>query len=101
VAVTTPSLNDLRKYLLAHGWTLKPNSDNRVLLLESKPDQTDNFVSVVLPASAEYPDAAKLIEEAIRVVAEYENISIQEMVKRLHCRNIDLLRIRVRTIIDG
>jgi hypothetical protein len=89
------NLDDLRKYLLTHGWTQIPHSNNRILFLETKPDQTGDFASVALPVSTDFSDATKLIDEAMRIAAEYENVPIQKMADRVHCWDLDIMRAKI------
>lgn len=88
-------LDDLRKYLLTHGWAQASHSNNRILLFATKPDETGDFASVALPASTDFSDAANLIDEELRVVAEHEKLSIQKMVDRVHCWDRDIMRARI------
>src|SRR4029078_11403461 len=64
----TIGLEELRRYLLNHGWFPGEHSNQRINLYETHPDESGDFSSVALPASMEYSDAPKRIQEVIQLI---------------------------------
>ena len=98
VETTSARLEDVARYLLTHGWSRVEHANKRISLFATKPDETGDYSSVALPVSAEYSDATKLINEAVRLIADFENRSAGKVVDRIYRWNLDILRARLITL---
>src|SRR4051812_36216580 len=87
-------LTNLRRYLLSHGWFTVEHANNRIELLQTKPDETGGYASVAIPRSVEFRDAGGLINEAVRLVASYENSAIEKVIDYVLRWDRDILRSR-------
>ena len=63
------NLDNLRRYLRTRGWLRVDHPNQRLELFQTKPDETGDYGSVVLPKSTELRDAGELINEAVRLIA--------------------------------
>ena len=98
MSVLQPSatvLNNLRRYLLSRGWTKVEHPNTRIELLQTQPDNTGDYASVSIPSSPELRDATGLINEAVRLVAGYENSPLQQIIDRVQRWDRDILRTRL------
>jgi hypothetical protein len=73
-------LGNLRLYLLTHGWFAIEHANNRIEVLQTKPDGSGGYASVAIPRSIEFRDAGELINEAARLVASYENSPLEKII---------------------
>jgi hypothetical protein len=87
-------LTNLRRYLLSHGWAKIEHPNARIELLQSKADGTGDYASVSIPSSPDLRDAPSLINEAVRLVADYESTPLQQIVDRVLRWDRDILRMR-------
>ena len=97
MSVLTPSptvLNNLKRYLLTHGWSKVEHPNARIEILQTQPDESGGFASVAIPSSPELRDAGELIGEAVRLVASHENSPLQRIVDRVLRWDRDILRMR-------
>src|SRR5437588_822693 len=91
---STVDLRDLRHYLLRHGWARVKHSNDRIELLQTRPDPTGDYSTVALPASIEFADAHSLLSEALRLIAEHEGDSVSRVLARVQRWDRDILRAR-------
>ena len=87
-------LGNLRKYLFSRGWSKVEHPNARIEILQTKPDGTGDYASVSIPESPELRDAASLINEAVRLVADFENSTLQQIIDRVLRWDRDILRMR-------
>jgi hypothetical protein len=91
---STTVLNNLRRYLISRGWAKVEHANKRIEILRTKPDDAGGYASVAIPSSIEFRDAGELINEAVRLVASYENSPLQQIVDRVLRWDRDILRAR-------
>jgi hypothetical protein len=89
------SLGELQRYLLTHGWLQVDHPNKRITLFATKPDKLGDYTSIALPASAEFSDASELMRNAIRLIADYENLPIRKALDQVHRWDRDILRARM------
>lgn len=87
-------LGELRRYLLRHGWSRVEHPNNRIELLQTRPDATGDYSTVALPASPEFADARSLIREALRLLSEHEGVALSQISDRVQKWDRDVLRAR-------
>lgn len=87
-------LKNLRRYLLSHGWFAIEHANNRIEVLQTKPDDAGGYASVAIPRSVEFRDAGGLINEAARLVASYEDSPLEKIVDHVLRWDRDILRSR-------
>jgi len=87
-------LANLRRYIRSLGWAKIDHSNTRIEVYESAPDEKGGFGSVVLPQSSDFRDAGELVNEAIRLVADYENSTVAKVVDYVVRWDRDILRSR-------
>ncbi|MGO8699227.1 MAG: hypothetical protein ACLQVY_16085 [Limisphaerales bacterium] len=98
---TAAVLTNLRKYLLSHGWVKVVHPNTRIELLQSKTDGSGDYASLSIPTSPELRDAASLINEAVRLVADYESMPLQQIVDRVLRWDRDILRMRFFKVVGS
>lgn len=92
-------LNNLRRYLLSRGWAKVEHPNTRIEILQTPPDNTGDYASVSIPSSPELRDATGLINEAVRLVAGYENAPLQQIIDRVQRWDRDILRTRLLKVL--
>src|SRR4051812_26356028 len=90
----TVHLGELRRYLLRHGWSRLDHPNDRIELLQTRPDSRGDYSTVALPISADFADAGSLINEALRLVSEHKRAVIARVVDRVQKWDRDVLRAR-------
>ena len=87
-------LKNLRRYLLSRGWFTVDQANKRMEILQTKPDESGGYASVAIPSSTEFRDSGGLINEAVRLVANYESSSLEKIVDHVLRWDRDILRSR-------
>jgi len=87
-------LKNLRRYLLSRGWFTVDQANKRMEILQTKPDESGGYASVAIPSSTEYRDSGGLINEAVRLVANYESSTLEKIVDHVLRWDRDILRSR-------
>ena len=88
------TISNLRRYLISRGWTKVEHPNTRLELLQSQPDGTGDYASVSIPSSPELRDAADLLNEAVRLVANFDNTPLEKIVDHVTRWDRDILRSR-------
>jgi hypothetical protein len=88
------NLDNLRRYLRTRGWLTVDHPNQRLELFQTTPDETGDYASVVLPKSTELRDAGELINEAVRLIADYEDSPIERILDSILRWSLDILRAR-------
>jgi hypothetical protein len=76
-------LDDIRRYILLHGWRQKPHANERIAYFTSDPDRHGEYFSLILPASENVLDAANRSVDALQILAEFEGKAFSEIVQRI------------------
>ena len=87
-------LKNLRRYLLSHAWFAVEYANARLEVFQTKPDGRGGYASVAIPRSVEFRDAGGIINEAVRLVAIYENSTLEKIVDHVLRWDRDILRSR-------
>ena len=86
---------DLRAYLLSKRWRLAPHKDPRVLCFEG-PLANDGMPLVqLMPASANYRDFTRRIEEILEVLSSVEQRPVGEILRDIIGPTSDILHLRL------
>src|SRR5581483_9669122 len=88
------NLDNLQRYLRSSGWLRVDHPNQRLELFQTKPDETGDYGSVVLPKSTELRDAGELINEAVRLIADYEDSPVERILDSILRWSLDILRAR-------
>ncbi|MBV8279908.1 MAG: hypothetical protein JO170_32225 [Verrucomicrobia bacterium] len=88
-------LDDIRRYILLHGWRQKPHANERIAYFTTDSDQNGDFFSLILPASETVLDAANRSVDALQILAEFEGKAFSEIVQRIRSWDKDVLRARI------
>jgi len=94
LAASTSVLTNLKRYLVSRGWAKIQHPNARIELFQTHPDQAGDYGSVTIPSSPNFRDASELINEALRLIATYENAALQQVVDRVSRWDRDILRTR-------
>jgi len=87
-------LNNLRRYLLSRGWKKLDHPNTRIELLETVPDSSGDYASVSIPRSTEFRDSESLINETVRLIADYEGTTVNSVIDHVLRWDKDILRSR-------
>jgi hypothetical protein len=87
-------LANFKRYLQSRGWAAFDHANTRIEVFQTKPDETGGYASIVLPRSDEFRDAKELINEAARLVADYEQSPLEQIADRILQWDRDILRMR-------
>src|SRR5437867_13036020 len=85
---------NFRHYLLSRGWFAIEHPNNRIEVLQTKPDDDGGYASVLIPRSTEFRDAGELLTEAVRLVASHEESPVEKVVDHILRWDRDILRSR-------
>src|ERR1700722_3035649 len=98
---TSAVLNNLRTYLTSRGWQRIPHPNARIEILRTTPDKTGDYALVSIPSSVELSDAGDLIDEAVRLSADYEKTTLERVVDQILRWDRDILRMRFFKMLGG
>lgn len=88
-------ITNLRRFMFAKGWQIIEHPNTRIEVLESKSDAAGDFATVSIPRSPELKGATELINEAVRLIAEFESIATEKIVNQIIRWDRDILRSRL------
>jgi len=92
---SSPSvLQNLRRYLISRGWIKIEHPNTRIELLQTQPDSTGDYASVSIPSSPDLRDATSLINEAVQLIASFENSPPERVIDYVLRWDRDILRSR-------
>lgn len=94
VPASATVLNNLRRYLVAHGWVVQQHPNSRIELFRTQADPSGDYASVSLPTSTEFRDAVEMINHTIRLVAHYQDTPQERLVEHILKWDRDILRAR-------
>jgi hypothetical protein len=93
------TLRNVRMYLRSQGWEIIDHPNTRIEAFRTKPDDTGDYASLVLPRSPELSDATSLVNEAVRLIADYEKSPLDLIIDRVERWDRDVLRTRLFKVI--
>lgn len=88
---------DLRAYLLAKGWKIKPFQRPQVIRFEGPLDDEGQPLVLLLPFSEQLRDYSLRIEEILRTLSVLENRSTAETVRNIVTPTSDILHLRLES----
>lgn len=88
-------LEQLRRYLLRHGWSQVQHPNARIRMFKTEPNAVGDYSSLTLPASVDFSDAPSLIQEAIHLVSAHERAPFARIVDRLQHSDRDIIKARL------
>jgi hypothetical protein len=92
-----PSLpvSNLKRYLLKQGWSRIDHPNNRIEILKTTEDTSGDYASVAIPTSNDFSNSEAMINEAIKILAAYENKPFVDLFNRLRRWGNDTLLARL------
>lgn len=94
-SIIPAGVNDIRQYLILHGWRMQPHANDRIAYFTTEPGPQGDYASLILPVSDRFPDATARLVDATRTLAEFEQRTLDEMLQRIRSWDKDVLRARI------
>jgi len=88
------TIDDLRRYLLAHSWRAVDHPNRRVQVFELR-DGYDVESSLLLPTSDDLIDSRQMVSEAVSILSEIRQTTTDKMVHQISGWDRDVLRARL------
>ncbi len=88
------SIDDLRRYLLAHSWHTVEHPNRRVQVFELR-EGNEVESSLLLPESDVLIDSAQMVSEAINILSSIRGITTDKLVHQISGWDRDVLRARL------
>ncbi len=88
---------DLARYLNRQGWHRAGHPNERLLVFE-KSIGGDRVRKLVFASHDEYSDSARLIENALEVLAEEQGVALDQLARSVHSVDRDILTVRLMSV---
>jgi hypothetical protein len=88
---------DLRAYLLAKGWRIKPFRRSQMIYFEGPPADDGSPLSLLIPASEQLRDYPLRIEEIVGALSVLEKRPLLEVVRNIVTPTADILHLRLES----
>ena len=86
---------DLRGYLVAKGWEIKPFKRPQVVRFEGPPDDDGHPIVLLMPASEQLSDYSRRVQELVASLAVIEQRPSAEIVRNIITPTCDILHFRL------
>lgn len=73
----------VRRYMTAHGWQARPSRRPNTILFEGPPDDSGQPLRDHFPASEEFSDFVRCVEDLIRMLSKFEQRSPEAIVAEM------------------
>ena len=80
----------LQRYAVAHGWERKPLPERFQIALYRRPE--DHRCELILPQTQDFGDYYERLEDVIRSLAAYENVSVRNILNTVLNPHTDILK---------
>src|SRR6266404_1049893 len=84
---------DLRAYLLAKGWKVKPFRRHEVICFEGLSDDEGQPIDLLVPASEQLRDYPLRVEELLRSLSVLESRPVEEVARNIVTPTADILHL--------
>jgi hypothetical protein len=93
--VVSIGIPELALFLHKSGWKRVPHPNERLLVFEGPVDDFRKPLKIVLPASDDYVDSTRMIDQALSLVADLKETSTVEVIRSIRSLDRDVLTIRL------
>lgn len=73
----------VRRYMTAHGWQARPSRRPDTILFEGPPDDSGKPLRDHFPATEEFSDFGRCVEDLIRMLSKFEQRNSEEIVAEM------------------
>lgn len=93
IQASTMAITNLRRYLISRGWKNIEHPNKRIDVMTS-PEEHGDHSQLSIPRSSELRDSSELINEAINLIAAYEQSPVEKIVDHVLRWDRDIIRTR-------
>jgi hypothetical protein len=83
------SLSQMVSYLRHHGWQQVQGKNNQLMVFQGIKDNSGNPLLLILPRNEVAEDALRYLSHALRLLADIEDCSLEEMLDRIQGSVVD------------
>jgi hypothetical protein len=77
------SLSQMVSYLCNHGWQQVQGENNQLMVFQGIKDNSGNPLLLILPRNESAEDTLRYLSHALRLLADIEDCSLEEMLGRI------------------
>jgi hypothetical protein len=92
----TLSIDNFRIYLEQHGWILVYHPNKRLLVFEGPLDDNGEPIILAIPNQLKYRDAYDRFADAINILADLEQTSLEDVIQKISSLDHDTLQMRIQ-----
>lgn len=94
------TLNRLRTYLISNQWK-EISSNNSKIVLFSEPIEEPDPLQIALPSSDIYTDTGKRMLDAIAMLSDYQNCTIDQTINHILNVTYDIIKKRIKNSVSS